>query len=505
MKGKLGWLGEKLCLGFGLLFSGVVLVQTFLTACRGGGYVLFFAAGALGMGALVLLGLRFLKPAKAYPLALCSLRFLIALGVILVFGAQPVQDFKTMYDAACQMARGSGDYLQNEYFYNWAYQTGFTAYEALVIRLFGEGLLPLQLLNALWMAGTGCLVYGIARRFLPETGAMTASLLYALYPAPYFLAAVLTNPHIAVFFYYLGFWLLVRRERLSPLRGVLAGVCLSLGNVMRPLGAVIVLALLCWAAVRMLRWKGPGVLREGGLLLAAAVAYYASGELFNWLVHATGLNPEGLANHLPLWKFVLGFNLESGGAWNQADYDAYYLLPREEAPAAMRAAVGERLSSLGVSGFLELFWKKSQTMWGSLEYLYWGFGHLDGSVQVLGGLTLSQCLNALNYFDRGVFFLAFFLAAAALLLWLRRGAGEGLRLPVMLSFLLCGYYAVHLLIEVQSRYRYFLMPAVFLLAGAGAQQLLRCWQGRSSRGAGQKNTAPGREGRHFLEKTGKGP
>ena len=154
---------------------------------------------------------------------------------------------------------------------------------------------------------------------------------------------------------------------------------------------------------------------------------------------------------------------------------------------------------------MELFWKKSQTMWGSLEYLYWGFGHLDGSAQVLGGLTLSQCLNALNYFDRGVFFLAFFLAAAALLLWLRRGAGEGLRLPVMLSFLLCGYYAVHLLIEVQSRYRYFLMPVVFLLAGAGAQQLLRCWQGRSSRGAGQKNTAPDREGRHFLEKTGKGP
>ena len=49
------------------------------------------------------------------------------------------------------------------------------------------------------------------------------------------------------------------------------------------------------------------------------------------------------------------------------------------------------------------------------------------------------------------------------------------------------------------------LGVVFLLAGAGAQQLLRCWQGRSSRGAGQKNTAPGREGRHFLEKTGKGP
>src|SRR5699024_5763231 len=121
---------------------------------------------------------------------------------------QPVQDFKTMYDAACQLARGSREYLQTDYFYNWAYQTGFVAYEALVVRLFGEGLLPLQVLNAVWMAGTGCLVYGIARRFLPETGAMAASLLYALYPGPYFLAAVLTNQHIAVFFFYLGFWLL---------------------------------------------------------------------------------------------------------------------------------------------------------------------------------------------------------------------------------------------------------------------------------------------------------
>ena len=156
---------------------------------------------------------------------------------------------------------------------------------------------------------------------------MAASLLYALYPGPYFLAAVLTNQHIAVFFFYLGFWLLARREKPSPGGAVLAGLCLAVGNVMRPLGAVIVLALVCWALVRLLRWKGPGVLKAGAPLLAAGVAYFISTELFDWLVRVTGLNPEGLVNNLPLWKFVLGFNLESGGAWNQADYNAYYLLP----------------------------------------------------------------------------------------------------------------------------------------------------------------------------------
>lgn len=476
---RVGWLGEKLCFGFGALFALIVVVQGLLTALRGGGYVFMFLLGLLGMGALTVLGLLFLRPCKAFPVAVFSLRFLIALGVILIFGAQPVQDFQTMYDAACQMAQGSRDYLQNEYFYNWAYQTGFVAYEAVIIRLFGEIFLPLQVFNALWMAGTGCLVYGIARRFLSETTSMTISLLYALYPAPYFLAAVLTNQHIAVFFYYLGFWLLVRGKRLTLPRALTAGLSLSVGNAMRPLGVVIVLALLCWTVVRMCRWKGHGVLRAGGLLLAAAVVYFISSELFAWSVEAWGLNPEGLRNNLPMWKFVLGFNLENGGAWNQADYNAYYLLPREQAGQAMWDVVKERLSSLGVGGFLELFWKKSQTMWGSLEYLYWGFGHLDGTAQVLGPLTLSQCLSLLNYFDRGMFVLAFGLAAGAMAYWFGKGAGEGIRLPVMLGILFCGYYGVHLFIEVQARYRYFLMPVVFLLAGAGAELLLRWWRERN--------------------------
>ena len=124
------------------------------------------AAGLLGMGGLAVLGLARLRPVRAFSLAVFVLRFAIALAVILVFGAVPVQDFQTMYDAACQMAQGGGDYLRTDYFYNWAYQTGFTAYESLVIRLFGEGLFPLQLCNALWMAGTGSLVYAIARRLL---------------------------------------------------------------------------------------------------------------------------------------------------------------------------------------------------------------------------------------------------------------------------------------------------------------------------------------------------
>ena len=64
-----------------------------------------------------------------------------------------------------------------------------------------------------------------------------------------------------------------------------------------------------------------------------------------------------------------------------------------------------------------------------------------------------------------------------------RSLRRSLRLYNVLAFLLCGYYGAHLFIEVQARYRYFLMPVLFLLAGAGAQLVLAWWQGRKNSGA----------------------
>ncbi len=468
MAKKLGWFGERFCLLCAVLFSGVILLQALFTAVRGGKYVIAFLGGAAAMGALLFLGRRFLTPFRGFPVLLFALRFVLAMGVILLFGAQPVQDFQTMYNAGCQIASGSREYLSDAYFYNWAYQTGFAAYEAGIIRLFGTGLLPLQTANALWMAGTGCMVYAIGRRFLTEKGAMLASLFYALYPAPYFLSAVLTNQHIATFFYYLGIWLLIRGERLSFPRALLAGAAIAVGNVMRPLGVVVVLAFLCWGAVRLLLWKGPGALREAGAIALAAAAYYGVFALLAQLVVLSGLNPEGLANHLPLWKFVIGLNFPYSGGWNRADYEQYYFLPRDRVEEAMRQAIGERLG-IGPFNLLRLAWGKSQTMWGSPESMNWGFAHLDGNAPVLGGFTVAQLLQAVNFGDRGVFVLAFGLALAALAVRLRKGSGEDPRTFLLLSFLLCGYYAAHLIVEVQPRYRYFLMPAVFLLAGAGLE------------------------------------
>ena len=458
--------GGQLCTLCAVCFCSVILLQNLLALPSNQP-----AAAALGLAlgcAVLALCRRYLRPVRRFGLMLFVLRFALALCFILWLGSQPVQDFDTIYSAACQLARGDHSYLDNVYFFNWAYQSAFVAYEALVIRLFGPSLLPLQILNAAWMAGTCVLVYRMACRLVSERAAMAAGLLYALYPAPLFLAGVLTNQHLSVFLLYSALYLLLSRPALTPARTLAAGALLALGNAMRPIGVIPLLAVLIWLMLRALRRKETRHVVHG---LCVAAAYFAVGAALSGLIVASGINPEGLENNQPMWKFVVGLNQESSGSWNRADYDAYLSLPTQQADAAMTEAVKDRLS-VGPGKLAGLAWRKSAVMWAGKEDLYWGFGHLEqDAAAVTFPVTLSwnSMQLLLGSVDKGLYLLAFALALAGLVVRLRRPERCGRSLPLVL--LLCGYYAVHLIVEVQSRYRYFLMPCVFLLAALALERL----------------------------------
>lgn len=459
MLNRLGSLSGRFCTLCALCFCCVIFIQNLLRLSAG--LLPVVLAGLLLGGFVLFMCTKFLRPFRSFAAALFLVRFALALFFILWLNSQPVQDFNTMYSAARQLAQGSRAYLDNIYFFNWAYQSAFVAYEAFVIALFGDSLIPLQLLNAVWLAGTNVLVYLIAKRFLPERAAMTAGVLYAVYPAPLFLAGVLTNQHLSVFLLYSSVYLLLGKE-LTPRRALGAGAILALGNAMRPIGVILLLAAVIWLLIRAAHqadWKQ--------VLHGAAVAFgfFTIGAALSALIVANGINPQGLSNNQPMWKFVVGLNQDSNGCWNRADYETYLSLPTQEADEAMTEAVKERLS-VGPVKLAGLAWRKSAVMWAGNEDLYWGFGHLDQDDAALTfpvTLSWNSMQLLLGSIDKGIYLLAFALTLVGLIARLRKPERCGRSLPLVL--LLCGYYGVHLIVEVQSRYRYFLMPCIFLLAG----------------------------------------
>lgn len=463
---KTGTAADRLCTGCAVLFCCVILLQNLLALPHLRPPVIL-AGLALGVGVLWLC-LRCLTPAKHFGVILFVLRFALALCFILWLNSQPVQDFNTMYTAAGQLARGDHAYLDNVYFFNWAYQSAFTAYEAVVIALFGQSPLPLQLLNAAYLAGTNLMVYLIARKLVSQRAAMTAGVLYALYPAPLFLAGVLTNQHLSVFLFYTAVYLLLRTPRPCLPRWLGAGALIALGNAMRPIGVILLLAagiwsVICWLRSGHIRWLLSG--------MSAAASYILLGALLSGIIVWSGINPQGLANNQPMWKFVVGLNQDSSGHWNEADYETYLdpSLTQTEANEAMTQEVLERLS-VGPVKLAGLAWRKSAAMWAGSEDLYWGFGHHDQSAPAVP-LPLSWNTTQLLFgdLDKGIYLLAFALALYALVRRLRDKAPDPA--PLLLTLLLCGYYAVHLIVEVQVRYRYFLMPCVFLLAACALDHL----------------------------------
>ena len=465
---KTGHIADRFCTGCAVLFCLVILLQNLLALPH---QQPLAALGGLAVGTgLLWLCLRCLKPVKGFGAYLFILRFALALCFILWLNSQPVQDFNTMYTAAGQLAQGDRSYLDNVYFFNWAYQSAFTAYEALIIKLFGQSLLPLQLLNAAYLAGTNLMVYLIARRLVSPRAAMTASLLYALYPAPLFLAGVLTNQHLSVFLFYCAVYLLLRADLPSLPRWLGAGALIALGNAMRPIGVILLLAagiwsVVCWLRSGCVRWLLSGV--------SAAASYILLGALLSGVIVWSGINPQGLANNQPMWKFVVGLNEDSSGHWNEADYETYLApsLTQVEADEAMTQEVLERLS-VGPVRLAGLAWRKSAAMWAGNEDLYWGFGHHDPEATAAPlPLSWNATQLLLGNLDKGVYLLAFALALYALIRRLKEKAPSPA--PLLLTLLLCGYYAVHLIVEVQVRYRYFLMPCVFLLAACALEQLLR--------------------------------
>lgn len=466
MSQRLGRFGDRFCIFCAALFAAVMVVQSLRAALSG---LPLVVAGLVAGAGFLLLCIHFAPTDRRILPLLLVLRLALAVACALILAPEPIQDFNTMYQAACQLAQGDMTYLQNPYYTKWAYQSAFMAYEAGVIRLFGEGLLPLRLLNCLYMTGTVCLTYLIGKTFLPQRAAAAMSLLYAVYPAPLQLAGTLTNQHLSVFLLYLAVWLLVKEGELTFPRAVGAGALIALGNAIRPIGTVLVLALLLFGLLRCMLGQERPFLPRFVRWASAAVTYCAAFALITTAVVVSGINPTGLGNQLPSWKFLVGLNQDSNGSWNQADYETYQVEPFDQSERAMQAKIQERLA-VGPVDLGKLAVRKSAVMWGDYEDFYWGFSSKDSEGPAIGPVTWGQLQLLAVRLDKGIYLLVLALCLCALALRVRRGSGGGT--PLLLTVLFCGYYAVHLIIEIQSRYRYFIMPALFLLAGLALEGLV---------------------------------
>ncbi|MDG0793745.1 glycosyltransferase family 39 protein [Cohnella ginsengisoli] len=330
--------------------------------------------------------------------------------------------------------------------------------------------------------GTAIILYFTGARLFNETCGRIAACFYAFYLPNILMCSVLTNQHLSVFLFFLGCSLLLKR-RGSLLSWLWAGLAIGIGQLIRPIGVVYLAGIVLFAMLEV--WKK---LREGrrrkawrqaGMLLAMIGIYAAIQWTANASLQNAGITQRALSDGDKYWKFMVGLNAEANGGWNKEDaqYANGFAFGDERHDAEIRR-IKERLENK--TQVAALMGRKLALMWGSGDSsAYWS---LDGT----GHRQLERSLSMAERPQYVVF--CGFALFALLALW-RAGMYRG---PLLYILLLLIYAGAHLAIEIQTRYRLDLLPAVMLLVSYGIWQTYgSIRKAAASFGETSKDTADG--------------
>ena len=376
---------------------------------------------------------------------------------IALIDTPPASDFEALYNAAEKTVGGDMSWLQDRYFARWAYQIPFVLYEAFVIKLFG-GITALKIINVIFMLGIDYLIYLMAEKIAGKRAALCAAFLYAVYPDAVHLSSVLTNQHIAAFFLLLALYFLLRDKR--GVSAALAGAMLGISQLMRPEAVLVLAAADCMAIWLFLQEPHKDNLKNILLRLALLVlCYLLVTKLTALILSCVGAAPFGLKNNVPEWKFVLG--LDFGGSGVYSDNNAYILGLGDAAQRKAETAEIIKSSFAACPEPMKFFDGKIKILWVKEIGGSWSMMNIKDTDTLLPFLSAAGFKFHLSALNAAVYLVIWLAALAATVMNL---FSPGDNRSNFLTVLLLGFFAVFLLVEVQSRYRYAAIPLAVILS-----------------------------------------
>ena len=407
---------------------------------------------------LILLVLCFLvsknNKIKHFGLILFIISFLVRTLFIIVVDFPQVHDFETLLMASKMFSHGDYSFNQWWHFYTWGYQTGFVIYQGFLLKLFNSVFL-LKLLNVIYSSFLVLFIYRISVKISDEKSARFVSLLYMVFPFYIFMNTILVNSHLATLLMYLGIFFLIKNEK-SFKDYVIGAILIAFGNIIRPEGIIVVLSFMLYELFLIKKEKMFNILIR---FCSFLIIYFSIGFMASFLVVKSGINPAGLKNHDPLWKFILGFNYNTCGYYD--DSDSQYQIDRDTEIAIIKERAFSDLPRTG------------KLMLCKIDH-FWLSSDLNTETESFNDKTISLGnfnIKFSSIFDNVVSFNSciqlFILIMFILGLFVNRKKIQNEALFLIIMCVIT--FFVFLFIEIQPRYAYFIHVSLFILASLGVK------------------------------------
>lgn len=421
--------------------------------------------------------------------------FIVRMLVIRYFEIEPTSDYKTYYEIADLLNRGT---IQKE-------GKGYCEYIAMFPHVIGYCTI-LRIAFAIWGTSTAVglnvnlffsvlavlLTYLIARKCAGRIAGLVAITLCAFWPSQVLYSSILSAEPSFTALILLCALLFVHtvldfdKDKGNPavcfVENILLGVLLALTGAVRPMAAILLIAIIiCLLPQRMelpdkpdndiplmLRFISYGWVR----CILIVLPYMIVSGIITTDIELTIDKDVASGSTSFGYNMLVGLNTESAGGWNEEDKDLLYNTMEatgssSQAHLACRDLAFQRLVS-NPNGNLNLFVQKYELLWGNDDYgTTWNLAFLNEQ----GNLTdeKEDFLYNMRDINNIVYAVTVFFGIMGLL-YLYKGKGNYLYVFILLYL---GTVAMHLLVESQNRYHYFVLQVFMLLAGFGVQQIFR--------------------------------
>ena len=437
-------------------------------------YILSFAAGAAGFCAAALIYRHFAgkreftgeKHTVRTGLLLALLCFAVNLIWILAVRIEPYEDYLCFYNAAVDIASDAEPIRNGRYLALFPHILGYSSFLGMFIRLFGEHPMLAPMLNLLLTTASGVITYALLLENADYKAAVAGFVLWILYPSKgLYNALVFSEPLYTCLI--LLFILVISglNRKIAGYRyfrifaaAVFSGLLLMCINATRPIAAVPIIAFFIWLLLlRGEKLKDRALWKKWiCFALVMTAVYMAGGKL--WKAHTEDLLGEETSS-TPGYSIYVGFNRESNGTFYFPDMDKLAKASAREgnAPDAQKYLLElakERISS-GDINFPEFFARKLCIFLGNDEGGAFSthFAMSDRLYKLL--LIIS---NTMYYF------LICMCCAGIVKIWKNNHLSPALLAPIYVI----GLSLAHMLVEVQDRYHYSIIPMLIIAAAFSA-------------------------------------
>lgn len=397
-----------------------------------------------------------------YPILLFAAALLLRLIAINVCPIAPSSDFKDTYDIACTLARADMSEwaelirMRASFYYSiWSAHMPFIMLEAFILKLFGIGIYPIQVIFNIFGALSCVMSALIAKRLYGRCAAVVAGMLMCIFPLNLMYAPILSNQHPATCFFLCAVYFIVA----NPLKKrttstAVAALFASLSELFRPEMIVLVIAVVCYLLYKyILTIKSKKDIKKALLGFSASTLAFVGVYTViilttNSLLMHNGYIERNITDTNAIYKIAVGLNYDTLGQWNETD------AANMNNDAALAEAVAQRTAD--PAQVLKLGIHKLAYQYGTYSYSW-----------CLEGKSADFVANWYGALTNSFMLIVLLLCLVRIILSMR----TYMRHEVFVMIVMLGYFAIFMLIEVQNRYNYMMISIFMLMAGGAVSQI----------------------------------